>query len=58
MKNDNDRNGGKKQKIQCDLSLSHDISASFFEIESRHGDGSGNDQLVQKELFSEITQQN
>ena len=50
MENDNDGNAGKKQKIQCDLSLSHDISASFFENNSIHGDGGGTDQLVQNEM--------
>ena len=39
MGNDSDENAGKKQKIQNDLSLSHDVSASFFENNSRHGDG-------------------
>ena len=35
IENDNDGNAGKKQKIQCDLSLSHDISASFFKNSSK-----------------------
>ena len=30
-------NAEKKQKMKCDLRLSHDISASFFENYSRHG---------------------
>ena len=51
MENDNNRNAGKKQKIQCDFSLSHDISASFFENYSRYEDGSGTDQLVQNAIL-------
>ena len=59
MVNDNDRNEGKKQKIECDLSLSYYISASIFEINSRHGDGSGTEQFLAKmstKLFLERTQ--
>ena len=41
--NDNDGNAGKKQQIQCDLSLSHSNSESFFENNSRHGAGVGTD---------------
>ena len=33
--------------MECDLSLSHNINASFFENHSKHGDGGGTDQLVQ-----------
>ena len=51
MEKDNGGSAGKKQKIQCDLSLSHDISASFFENNSRHGDGGGTDQLVQNAIL-------
>ena len=36
----------------CDISSSHDSSASFFENNSRHGDGSGADILVQNAIFS------
>ena len=50
MENDNDGNAGK-QKIQCDLCLSHDIIASFFENNSRHGDGRGVDQFVQNAIL-------
>ena len=51
MENDSDGNAGKKQKVQCDLSLSHDISALFFENNSRHGDGGGTDQLVKNAIL-------
>ena len=49
--NDSDGNAGKERKIQCDLSLSHDNSASFFENKSGHGDGGSTDQLVQNALL-------
>ena len=49
--NDSDRSARKKQKGQCDLSLSHASSASFFENNSRHGDGGSTDQLVQNGIF-------
>ena len=51
MENDSDGNAGKKQKIQYDLSLSHDISVLFFENNSRHGDGGDTDQLVQNAIL-------
>ena len=41
----------KETKKQCGFSLSHDISASFFENNSRLGDGGGTDQLVQNAIF-------
>ena len=44
--NDSNGNAGKKQKVQCDLSLSHASSASFFRNNSRHEDVSGVDRLV------------
>ena len=44
-------NAGKKQKGQCDISLSHASSASFFENNSRHGDGGSADRLVQNSML-------
>ena len=51
MENDSDGYAGKKQKIECDLSLSHEIRASFFENNSKHGDGGGTDQLVKNAIL-------
>ena len=49
--NDRDGNEGKKQKGQCDLSLSHTSSASFIENNSRHGDWGGADRLDQNAIL-------
>ena len=50
-KNDSDGSAKKKQKGRCDLNFTHASSASFFENNSRHGDGCGTDQLVQNAIF-------
>ena len=49
--NESDANAGKKHKGQCDLSLSHASSASFFKNNSRDGDGDGADWLVQSAIL-------
>ena len=41
----------EKQRKQCDLSLSYEISASFFKNNSRHGDGGSIDPLVQNGIL-------
>ena len=49
--NNSDGNAGKKQKGQCNLSLYHASSASFFENIARHGDGGGDDRLLQHAIL-------
>ena len=51
LENDSDKNAGKKQKGQCDLSLSHASSASFFENNSRHGNKGSAHRLAQNAIF-------
>ena len=53
--NDSNGNAGKKQRGHCDLSLSHAISASFFENNSRCGEGGSTDWLFKMiKLFLEV----
>ena len=49
--NDSNGNAGKKQKRQCDLSLSHASSPSFIGNNARHGDGGGTDWLVRSAML-------
>ena len=48
--NESHGNAGKKQKGQCDISLSHACCRSFFQNNSRHGDGGGADRLIQNAI--------
>ena len=49
--NENVGNAGKKQKGQCDNSLSHASSLSSFENDSRHEHGGDADRLVQNAIL-------
>ena len=49
--NNSDRNVGIKANKQCNLNLPHDISASFSVYNSRHGDRSVTDRLVQNAVL-------
>ena len=49
--NESDMKTGKKQKGQCDFSLSSASSALFFVNNSRHGDGGGADKIAQNTIL-------